>query len=193
LNGSRSLPNQTEPQVTTHFTARVRLTRQPPETVAAPALGEPEGSVIEAADIYRVFFHGPAYQVLERAWLNENRTVGQFSGRLPINHYPPESPLAMSPRLIELCFQAAALREVAGQGRIGLPLHVERVSVWRAPDVADGPLHAVVTPDTHEDTFNAEVVDTAGNRYVQLRGYKMVAHPDAVDVEPLRAMHAALV
>ena len=44
LTGSRSLPNQTEPQVTTHFTARVRLTRQAPETVAAPALGEPARS-----------------------------------------------------------------------------------------------------------------------------------------------------
>src|SRR5208283_5057983 len=73
LTGSRSLPNQTEPQVTTHFTAQVRLTKQAPETVAmaASALGEPAGSIVEAADIYRVFFHGPAYQVLERAWLGE--------------------------------------------------------------------------------------------------------------------------
>ena len=107
LNGSRSLPNQAEPQVTTHFTARVRLTKQAPETVAAMPPGEPDGAMVEAADIYRVFFHGPAYQVLERAWLNDHRTVGQFSGTLPINHYPPDQPLAMAPRLIELCFQAA--------------------------------------------------------------------------------------
>src|ERR1019366_2461056 len=119
LNGSRSLPNQTEPQVTTHFTARVRLTKERPETVAAPALGVPAGSTVEAADIYRVFFHGPAYQVLARAWLNEqpdeHRPVGQFSKGLPNHHHPSESPLVMAPRLIELCFQAAALREVAVQ------------------------------------------------------------------------------
>ena len=37
LIGSRPLPNQAEPQVTTHFTARVRLTKQPqPAVVAAP-------------------------------------------------------------------------------------------------------------------------------------------------------------
>jgi NAD(P)-dependent dehydrogenase (short-subunit alcohol dehydrogenase family) len=196
LNGSRSLPNQTEPQVTTHFTARVRLTKERPETVAAPALGVPAGSTVEAADIYRVFFHGPAYQVLERAWLNEqpdeHRTVGQFSKGLPNHHHPSESPLVMAPRLIELCFQAAALREVAVQGRIGLPLHVEQVCLWRAPELAEGPLYAVITPDSSEGSFDAEVVDTAGNRYVQLRGYKMVAHPDAVDVEPLRALHAVV-
>ena len=191
LNGSRSLPNQTEPQVTTHFTARVRLAKQAPETEPAPAPGEPAGALVEAAAIYRVFFHGPAYRVLERAWLNHERTVGQFSIELPDDRYPPDGPLAMAPRLIELCFQAAALREVAVQGRIGLPLHVDQVCLWRTPDVAEGPLYAVVTPCAIEDGFDAEVVDTAGNRYLRLRGYKMVAHPDAVDVEPLRALEPA--
>ena len=99
----------------------------------------------------------------------------------------------MAPRLIELCFQTAALGEVAGQGRIGLPLHVDQVSLCRAPDLAQGPLYAVVAPAAGDDSFDAEVVDKAGNRYVQLRGYKMVAHPDAVDVEPLKGLQAALV
>jgi len=194
LNGSRSLPNQADPQVTTHFTARVRLTKQAPEMAPAPPPGEPAGAVVESADIYRVFFHGPAYQVLERAWLGEQQTVGQFYKGLPHNHQPPESPLAMAPRLIELCFQSAALRGVAGEGRIGLPWHVGQVCLWRAPELAEGPLQAVVTPNPEEESFNVEVMDTAGNRYVHLRGYKMVAHPDAVDVELLRAaVHAVLV
>jgi hypothetical protein len=145
---------------------------------------------VEAADIYRVFFHGPAYQVLERSWLNEHRTVGQFAKVLPNDHHPHDRPLAMAPRLIELCFQTAALREVAGRGRIGLPLHVDQVRLWRTPDMADGPLYAVVTPDSRPDSFDAEVVDQAGNSYVHLRGYEMVAHPDAVDVEPLRVLHS---
>jgi malonyl CoA-acyl carrier protein transacylase len=191
LNGSRSLPNQTEPQVTTHFTARVRLAKHAPETGPAPAPGEPAGAMVEAAAIYRVFFHGPAYRVLERAWLNDDRAVGQFSKELPDDHYPPEGPLTMAPRLIELCFQAAALREVAAHGRMGLPLHVDQVCLWRAPELAEGPLYAVVTPSANEDSFDAEVVDRAGNRYLSLRGYKMVAHPDVVDVEPLRALEPA--
>jgi NAD(P)-dependent dehydrogenase (short-subunit alcohol dehydrogenase family) len=190
LNGSRSLPNQAEPQVTTHFTARVRLSKHAAETAAAPEPGAPSGAIVEAADIYRVFFHGPAYQVLERSWLDEQRTVGQFAKVLPNDHHPHDRPLAMAPRLIELCFQTAALREVAGRGRIGLPLHVDQVRLWRTPDMADGPLYAVVTPDSRPDSFDAEVVDQAGNSYVHLRGYEMVAHPDAVDVEPLRVLHS---
>jgi hypothetical protein len=192
LNGTRSLPGQAEPQVTTHFTARVRLTRAQPEQVTVPAMSEPAGAIVNAADIYRVFFHGPAYQVLERAWLGESRTVGQFFQGLPDHHHPLDRPLAMAPRLIELCFQAAALREVAAQGRIGLPLHVDRVCQWRSPDQAEGPLYAVITPDPNQDSFNADVVDAAGNQYLPLRGYKMVGHPDTVDATPLLAMQAAL-
>jgi hypothetical protein len=51
----------------------------------------------------------------------------------------------------------------------------------------------VVTPDGHGNGFDAVVMDTAGKQYLRLRGYKMVAHPDAVDVEPLRAALAVLV
>jgi len=52
LTGSRALPNQAEPQVTTHFTARVRLTMQPQMLgVTAPPPDVPAGSLMEAADI----------------------------------------------------------------------------------------------------------------------------------------------
>ena len=97
----------------------------------------------------------------------------------------------MAPRLIELCFQTAALREVAGEGRIGLPRHVGEVCLGRPVELAEGPLYAVVTSDAKGDSFEAEVLDRAGNRYLQLRGYQMVAHPDAVDVTPLLALQLA--
>ena len=44
LLGSRTLPNQATPQVTTHFTARVRLTKQPLEAASGMPLGEPAGT-----------------------------------------------------------------------------------------------------------------------------------------------------
>ena len=114
LIGSRPLPNQAEPQVTTHFTARVRLTKQPqPAGMAAPPPAIPTGSIMEASDIYRVYFHGPAYQVVERAWRDGNRIIGLMAKNLPSNHYPPERPTLAAPRLIELCFQTAGLWEMS--------------------------------------------------------------------------------
>ncbi len=91
LTGQRSLPNQAEPQVTTHFTARVRLTKQTLKAVTVPALGTPVGHIIEAAEIYPLYFHGPAYQVVERAWWDGHRIVGLMAKGLPPNHLPSES------------------------------------------------------------------------------------------------------
>ena len=83
LLGRRTLPNQPEPQVTTHFSARVRLTKQAPETLTGPAPGGPSASVIEAAEIYRIYFHGPAYQVLGRAWREGDQIIGQSPKTCP--------------------------------------------------------------------------------------------------------------
>ncbi len=140
LIGRRSLPNQVEPQTTTHFTACVRLTKKAPETLTMPALGSPAGHAIEAADIYRLYFHGPAYQVLERVWWDGERVIGLMAKGLPSNHQPSEFPTLMTPRLIELCFQTAGIWEMGTQGRMGLPQHVDRVCSLRAPGQNDGRL-----------------------------------------------------
>ena len=111
LIGSRPLPNQAEPQVTTHFTAHVRLTKQPQDGgwLHRHRMSRP-GSIMEAADIYRVYFHGPAYQVLAAGvagW--KIGIIGLMAKNLPDNHHPAERPAVASPRLIELCFQTAGL------------------------------------------------------------------------------------
>jgi hypothetical protein len=192
LIGRRSLPNQAEPQVTTHFTARVRLTKQASAAMTPAPPGKLDGSGIEAADIYRLYFHGPAYQVVERAWWDGNRIVGLMNKSLPDNHHPPERPTLMAPRLIELCFQTAGLWEMGVQGRMGLPRHIDRVSLLREPDLADGTLYAVVTPSPNRSSFDADVVDTKGNRYLHLSGYHTVALPGGVDAEPLKALQAIM-
>jgi hypothetical protein len=194
LIGQRSLPNQAEPQVTTHFTARVRLTKQTPKAVTVPALGLTDSRIIEAADIYRLYFHGPAYQVVERAWWDGHRIVGLLAKGLPANHLPSELPTLMAPRLIELCFQTAGIWEMGTQRRMGLPQHIDRVSslLPSPPDSADTRLYAVVTSDPGRSTFDAEVVDTKGNCYLQLSGYRTVAIPNAVNAERLKALQAAM-
>jgi Polyketide synthase dehydratase len=192
LIGRRPLPNQINPQTTTHFTARVRLAKQPPKGVIMPALGPLVGSIVEAADIYRLYFHGPAYQVVERAWWNGKRIVGLMAKDLPANHHPAELPTLMVPRLIELCFQTAGVWELGVEGRMSLPQHIDHVSVLRKPEQAESRLYAVITPDPARGSFDAEVVDAAGNCHVQLSGYRTVAVPNAVDAEPLKALQALM-
>ncbi len=189
LSASRVLPNQPEPQWTDHFTGRVRLTRKAPEPVALPA-PEAQAEGIGAPDIYQAYFHGPAYQVLESAWLNAGGIVGRMSGELPENHHPGDLPLAIEPRLIELCFQTAGIWEMSSQNRFGLPNHIDRVCpLWPIAD-ATAPLYAVVRPADGQEGFDADVVDSAGTSFLHLHGYRTVALPAPVDSERLTALLA---
>ncbi|MFZ0864746.1 MAG: SDR family NAD(P)-dependent oxidoreductase [Candidatus Sulfotelmatobacter sp.] len=192
LIGHRSLPNQTKPQMTTHFTARVRLAKQPAQIPTTHPLGTLEGHIVESADIYRIYFHGPAYQVVEKAWWNGKRLIGLLAKNLPPNHHPSDLATVIAPRMIELCFQTAGVWELGVQSRMGLPLHVQQISLYRAPTLTDGRLYAVVTPDEVHGTFDAEVLDTKGNCYLRLAGYQTVALPNSVDAEPLKTLHEVM-
>jgi acyl transferase domain-containing protein/NAD(P)-dependent dehydrogenase (short-subunit alcohol dehydrogenase family)/acyl carrier protein len=190
LIGQRTLPNQAEPQETTHFTGRVRLAKQIPTTAAGLVPGGPVGSKAKAADIYRIYFHGPAYQVLQAAWSDGCRMVGELTENLPANHQPSDQPALMAPRLIELCFQTAGIGEMSLQGRMGLPAHIDRVTVCCVPELTQGSLYAVVTPS--HDGFDAEVVDAKGTRYVQMNGYRTVALPGMVERARLKSLQAVM-
>jgi 3-oxoacyl-(acyl-carrier-protein) synthase/acyl carrier protein/NAD(P)-dependent dehydrogenase (short-subunit alcohol dehydrogenase family) len=192
LTGSRLLPNQKEPQVTKHFTGRVRLTRRDAPAVSVRPLSTPAGQVVESGTIYGVYFHGPAYQVLERAWWNGIRMIGLLAKDMLPNHDPAELKTLMAPRLIELCFQTAGLWELGIQGRMGLPQQVHEVRVERSPELADGCLYATVTPDPDNGGFDVEVIDAVGTRYLYLTGYRTVALPEAADAEALRTLKSVM-
>jgi hypothetical protein len=152
----------------------------------------PEGPAIEATDIYRLYFHGPAYQVLKRAWWDGTQIVGLMNANLPTNHQPADRPLTIAPRLIELCFQAAGLWEMGIQGRMGLPRHIDRVRVIHNPESVIDPLYALITPNTQRQTFNARVVDAKGTVYLIMDGYQTIALSEAINPERLKALQAMM-
>jgi hypothetical protein len=192
LIGRRQLPNQPEPQVTTHFTGRVRLAPPIAEDTAAVPAAAPDGEGVEADAIYRVYFHGPAYRVLERSWRAGDRQVGLLARDLPPNHQPPELPLATAPRLLELCFQTSGVWELGTTGRLALPEHIGCVQVLRTEGEAQGRLYAVVMPRAGGERFDAEVVDDAGRVYLRMEDYRTVDLPVPVDAELLRPLRAAV-
>jgi acyl transferase domain-containing protein/acyl carrier protein len=192
LIGRREIRGQGE-QESVHFTGRVRLTHDAPPappTAEGPPGEQPDRPVVRRDAVYRVYFHGPAYQVLDRAWRSDGEVLGQLALDLPPDHEPPGQPMEMAPRLIELCFQTAGVYELGTAGRMALPTHVDRVTSF-AGEVS-GPVWAVVRPRDGHDGVDAEVVDDSGRVRVRLEGYRTIEVPGAEEDEALEPLRAAM-
>jgi len=189
LVGERKLHGREEPEITTHFTARVRLLTQAleaskPARVAVSA----EAGRVESGEIYKLYFHGPAYQVVENSWRAGGEVVGAFNNNLPANHAPSDLTALVAPRLIELCFQTAGISEMAGSATMGLPHHIDEVEFLKQPGKKPkGHYYAAVTTDA-AGAHNARVVDEEGNVYLTMRGYRTMQLPGAIEKDLLQPL-----
>jgi hypothetical protein len=173
-------------QVKEHFAADVRLTRDPVPPADAADLPSPwpppaDAMPIDRAPIYKIYFHGPSYQVLERAQVAGAEVTGLMADALPPAVAPAEARTLMAPRLIELCFQAAGIWQIATQSTMALPASLAGVTCYRQPEEAAGRrLYAHVTALEDGQRFEARVLDELGQVYVALQGYQTVKLPGEV-------------
>ncbi len=163
-----------------HFIATVRLAREtemPASPAAAPVPAPRKKAWSTGAEsIYKVYFHGPSYQVLEKVWVDGDTATGLLATALPPDTQPQGAPLLISPRLVEFCFQTAGIWEIAKHKELALPMALRRVTAYRPyPAEEDGRLYALVHAGA--EGFHAEVVDEAGQTYVRLEGYRTVRLP----------------
>ena len=79
-------------RVQEHFIADVRLTKNEPENIRK-AFEAPDDASLATHDeqIYEIFFHGPAYQVLERVKVDGNTAIGLVAKDLPPNTSPADA------------------------------------------------------------------------------------------------------
>jgi len=180
-----------------HFAGRVRLaaagstaSTEPAaaDAVAPPTVAEP---TVGSADIYRLYFHGPAYRVLHRAWRHDGVVVGDLETDLPAESRREDHPTRLAPRWIELAFQTAGLWQLGVGGSLGLPRRVECITV-AAPLAETQAVAAVVEPRRGSPGFDARLVDAAGRVLLKLSGYHTVELPGGVDREDLAPLTAAL-
>jgi hypothetical protein len=196
LEAERTLPGSTEPQRTVHFTGSVRLAAAPATSDRVTPVARVEGAaVIAPSDVYRLYFHGPAYQVVAEAWREDGAAVGRMADHLPADHEPATTHTQLGPRLEELCFQVAGLWEAGREGRLALPSHVDRLSVLGPVPTGDGEtLVAVARPTPGvSGVFDCQVRDPEGRVLLRLEGYRTVPMPAPLteDVRaPLRAVLA---
>ena len=181
LTAERTLPGHDTPVRATHFTGRVRLTDAPAQEQRSELDRSQHDPVLDAEQVYRFYFHGPAYRVVEAAWRDGDGSTARLPASMPGDRSPSSAPLTLAPRLVELCFQTAGLWEAARSDRLALPLGVGSVRVLLDPTAAQVPL--VAHAEVHDGHVDALVVDDEGRVVVRLDGYTTVpltAVPDDV-------------
>jgi len=197
LIGRRTLPGQPE-QATTHFVGTVVLARAGAAraVVTAPAATAKKApaAAVAADSIYGIYFHGPAYQVLDNAWAEGDVVVGSTPETLPPNQQPADLLLLAWPRLVELCFQTAGVHELGTTGSMALPAKVGCVDIVQPPTGGTGSLagaRAVVR--RHVDGDDAVVVDSEGAVVLHLTGYTTTVLPGGPEEALLAPLKAAMV
>jgi len=181
-----------KPEKVLHFSGKVRITEEKvakSQAVTPPAWLKKKSLCSE--DIYKLYFHGPSFQVLDCAQKSGDVVLGKLRANLlPITTGKQQT--ISTPLLVELCFQTAGLWEAGSTGVMALPHSIESLTLFRA-EGQTGDIYAEVRPnqDGDELSFDARVVDSEGNVYLELKNYRTAALPYAAEkqlVEPLQVL-----
>jgi hypothetical protein len=167
-----------------HFAATLVLTQEPSagETAEAMTAKADSGSV-GRQDLYKAYFHGPAFQVLEGTHVGRDGTtlLGRLQQPMPELTREPTT-LLTAPRLLELCFQTAGVIEIGSTRKLGLPSRIEEVRVFAgADDAGQRSARVRVGTGTEGLRFDAVVTDDAGGVLLEVVGYHTSALPSQMD------------
>jgi NAD(P)-dependent dehydrogenase (short-subunit alcohol dehydrogenase family)/3-hydroxymyristoyl/3-hydroxydecanoyl-(acyl carrier protein) dehydratase len=173
-----------------HFTGKVYLELKSAEQIVTAQAPQWNGNyTVKAADIYRLYFHGPAFQVLEGVQRSGQMVLGKLHMDLPAITRD-EQPLVSTPTLVELCFQTAGIWEIGKTGTMALPRSIQSLRLYRQYENGH-PIFAEVMPTETEDgrmQFDARVVDERGRVYLELKNYRTIPLPTSPKEELLQPM-----
>ncbi|MEW6178372.1 MAG: SDR family NAD(P)-dependent oxidoreductase [Chloroflexota bacterium] len=185
---AKTRPNE----IIQHFAGKVHL---------SPKAGEEETPVVQPPrwngaytvggdEIYRLYFHGPSFQVLEGVQRDGGKVLGKLRQSLPAITEQPSSLVTM-PILLEAILQTAGIWEAGATGTLALPRSIGELVLHPARPKAEKPLFAEVTPARSSDgtlMFNARLVDQDGRVYLEVKDYRTSALPYSVDAGLLKPM-----
>lgn len=147
---------------------------------------------VDAADIYKLYFHGPSFQVLEGVQRSGDTVLGKLHRDTPSITADMQE-MVTTPVLLELCMQTAGIWEAGSTGALALPSSIGELRLY--PLSPNGqPIFAAVTPIQDAEgnfAFNASVVDAKGRVYLELENYRTSRLPYTVDeklLTPLREL-----
>lgn len=171
-----------------HFSGQVYLS---PEKQVAAAKGKAPhwngAYTLQAADIYKLYFHGPAFQVLEGVQVDGNMILGKLNRQIPSLTNQATSEISV-PVLVELCLQTAGIWEIGKAETLSLPKSIGTLRLFENK-VNGKPIFAEVNPMKAENGdlfFNARVVDGEGQVYLEIDEYRTAQMPYGIEADLLK-------
>ncbi|MFA5162350.1 MAG: SDR family NAD(P)-dependent oxidoreductase [Elusimicrobiales bacterium] len=141
-----------------------------------PALRPPSA---DKAAIYKLYFHGPSFQVLESVISVTADSVTARYRRPATPVWPGEVKLCAFPLLIEAAFQACGFRDLTVDNRMALPDYVGKLRVYAqqsdAPETLDVHCRFKGKDQQGKSVYDACVCDKDGNIWIELQDYRMIA------------------
>jgi NAD(P)-dependent dehydrogenase (short-subunit alcohol dehydrogenase family) len=183
-----------DPEEKLHFSGTVVLDQGAVEGVQTSVDGSVPVGGIGFDDIYRVYFHGPAYRVLEMVnRLSSGQILGTMRSPLPSDTTNPQSASMVGPRMIELGFQTAGVWEIGQTGQMGLPSVVDKVTVFE-PAINGQIIVAELSPKLTQDalSFDIKLRDGAGKVYLTVEGYRTSRIPGGLPDEALERFRGVI-
>jgi Polyketide synthase dehydratase len=193
-DGHRCAVETHDGDVVVHLTANIHTDE--PGPALAPRQVELIGPVhaVDASEVYAVFFHGPAFRVIGRAWMADDAVVAELATGLPaLRSADSGGPGADAlPRLIEAGLQTAGLLDVASLGRMRIPSRIASIRWFGELSELDAPLFAVAQRSPGgQRSIDIDVVDGDGACRLRIRGYETLPLPFAAASDGVGRLSAA--
>jgi hypothetical protein len=171
-----------------HFSGEVHLipANTPLEKPKSKAPHWNGSYTLQAEDIYKLYFHGPAFQVLEGVQKNGETVLGKLNKQIP-PLMESDKKLVSVPILVELCLQTAGVWDIGKDGSLSLPQSIGALRLFenKVNGLAIFAEVQPVTDDNGKRYFNARVIDSKGQIYLEIDQYRTSPLPYGVEKELL--------
>ncbi len=129
-------------------------------------------------EIYKIYFHGPSFQVLDSVLSVDDKTVFAVYRRPSAPLWPNGAkPLCAYPLLVEAAFQACGYRDLHIDKRMGLPDFIGKLLVSPGGEPPETLYISCVFKGHGKDgktAYDACVYDKDGRLWVELQDYRMI-------------------
>lgn len=153
-----------------------------------PAFPGPQA--VGAQEIYRLFFHGPAFQVVEAAEWRDGALLTRLQAPLPPWHRDGRATLT-APRLLELALQSAGLLALAERLSMEIPCTIARIDRY-LPTGESAPPALFALAERGAEGIDIDVLDHDGLVHLRVTGYRTAPLPFPIARDRMETLHRAL-